>query len=640
MDRWEVTRGQFLRTIPASLAGAPMLSGGSPAENPPARKRDLLFFFADEKAPATGAVVPVLSWLADQAGMDFEAYICIRPKTWAGRILAFNGNGHREQFYYLANFYRQVHYCSLTESPALQFKREVLAFGGAVVSARKPAELVEFYRDLFAWAKAKLPEEALILPARPEQSKLWLQPFCYPDVNFRRALAVTDDLPAAAWQRLREAGVKKAVSLYCSDSAVELARQAKLTVSAADAVKSDDNYASITCRIADRWLPRAKGIAFADPVCTLKWQPYYLREKLLTLYEPSRWKEFAKTVGRYAAKTGNTLIVGNQMVEKMSDSVITEFSREGVVMSLAGVDARVGTTLQTRKSLPLDWLRDFPAPWEQECTDGSLADRAARQGIAVCFLFYAADLGHLPAMHRVLDLMLVEGLQCGFAFPSTWYDFQPQMLEQLYIPMDLGGVFPNIEPMLVSAGVGVATEAEGYLDPRVLSSSLRAARASIARHVGERHVPIGYYSFQDACPDYKHNTGKPPYDLFEKSGVEYAFSYKQEGQAPAILHESGKFTVMNQQGIHWFANNPKVSPLERLKEWEARLSGTGAPAWITFGFDIPFYGLCPRYFRGMESLVEVMSYVIAGGAQKKLFIARPHETVRYARMLKREGRAG
>ncbi len=631
---------------PSAMTGAGA-SGAEPGQQPAAgdipprqsgKKKNLLFFFTDEACPAAGAVTATLSWVAAKTGNDFEAYVCIRPKTWAGRILAFNGHGHQEQFYYLANFYEKVLYCSLTESPAVQFKREVMAFGGDVISSRKPKELVEFYRDVFLYFKMQWPKELMVLPSRPaSEDGLWVQPYCYPDVFFRQALGISEDAAENGFKRLKSVGAQKASLLYCSDRTAELARAAGLDVGIVDLIQPGDTYGTITCRIADRWIKRAKGVAFGDPVCTLKWQPHYIRERWVTLYQPTEWKSFVQTVGRYARQTGNHVIYGNQMVKPMDDNVVAAFSEQGMVMSLTGVDARIGTTLQSRKALPVDWLREARAPWEEECSDAFLQEQARKGGIPVCFLFYAADLGHLPVLSRVLDLMLVEGLKCGLAFPSTWYDFQPELLEQLYIPVDHGGVFPNVEPLMVSAGVGLATEAEGYLDASLFASSLREARRSIARHVGERLVPIGYYSFQDANPWYKHQSGRPPFNALEKAGFDYAVTYKDEDKPARIVHESRKFMAINQQNKQWFWHSWQTDVsyvLNRLKEWEKQVAAEEHPhGWIIFSFDMPSYGLCPHYLRGMEALVQAMTYAAAGGAQKKLFLAKPHEVVRYARIL-------
>ncbi|MCX7824790.1 MAG: hypothetical protein N2689_04460, partial [Verrucomicrobiae bacterium] len=611
-------------------------------------KKNLLFFFTDETCPSAGAVTATLNWVAAKTGNDFEAYVCIRPKTWAGEILAFTGHGHAEQFYYAANFYEKVLYCALTESPALQFKREVMAFGGDVITTQKPEDLAEFYRAIFDYFRLEFPKEIVLVRGRPQGEKsLWLQPYCYPDICFREALGVHAGAGAATLKRFRDLGAQKASVLYCLPQTVEMAQAAGLTVEIVDSVKDGDTYGTITCRIADRWIDRAKGIAFGDPHCTLKWMPFFLRERYLTLFEPVGWKEFTKTLARYAKKTGNNLIYGSQTVKPMTDDVATEFSKEGLIMSLVGLDARIGTTIQSRRALPVDWLRDVRPPWEEECADKFLEERAAKDAIAVCVLFYASDLGHLPALSRVLDLMLVKDMKCGLAFPSTWYDFQPQLVEQLYIPIRHGGVYPAIEPLLVSAGQGVATEAQGYLDGELLTRSLLEAKAQIARHVGENLLPKGYYPFQDACPGYKHGAGEPPFAALEKAGVEYCITYQHEQEFPQIVYQTAKLTALNQQTLHWFPGFEALAPLDRLRDWERRMAIHRRNGWIFLAFDLPFYGLCPAYMGGaamptlqttMETVLRAMQYAASGGKTGRLFLAKPHEVVRYSRVLQKLGK--
>jgi hypothetical protein len=639
-----MNRRSFLKT--ATLAAVPFAGAANKAKAASrSGKKNLLFFFTDEACPSAGAVTATLNWVAEKTGNDFEAYVCIRPKTWAGEILAFTGHGHAEQFYYAANFYEKVLYCALTEEPALQFKREVMAFGGDVIATRKPGELAEFYRDVFAYFKTELPQEIVLVPGRPKDDQaLWLQPYCYPDICFREALGVNADIGGATLDRLKDAGVRKASILYCPQQTVEVAKAFGLAAEVVDSVKEGDTYGSITCRIADRWMDRAKGIAFGDPHCTLKWMPFYLRERHLTLFEPIEWKAFTKTLARYAKKTGTHFIYGSQTVKGHTDDVATEFAKEGLIMSLVGLDARIGLTIQSRQRLPVDWLAQARTPWEEEYSDKFLEQRAARGGIPVCFLFYASDIGHLPALPRVLDLMLVDGMRCGLAFPSTWYDLQPQLLEQLYIPAQHGGVFPKIEPLLASAGVGVATEARDHLDAALLTRSLNEAKAQIARHVGEKLVPRGCYPFQDACPGYKHGTGEPQFAALEKAGIEYCITYKHEEDNPQIVYQSDKLTAINQQTLHWFPNAEAVSPLNKLKHWKNSIPSHGRKGWIVLGFDLPFYGLCPAYFGGakpgvsMESVLEAMQYAAGGGGvTQRLFLATPHEVVRYAKILQKSG---
>ena len=98
--------------------------------------KTLLLFFSDEKVKACPAVVPTLAHVAKEKGIDFETYICTCPMSYGGEMLPLIGNGHMEQFLYLANYYDKILYCALTSEFGFQFRREVLAFGGEVMIHR------------------------------------------------------------------------------------------------------------------------------------------------------------------------------------------------------------------------------------------------------------------------------------------------------------------------------------------------------------------------------------------------------------------------------------------------------------------------------------------------------------------------
>ena len=96
------------------------------------KNKKLLFFFSDETCASCNAVVPTLARLAQEMGMDFENYIAVRPWCWLGKVLPTVGYNHLESFLYLANFYDEIYYCSLTDRASLPFRREVLAEDGII----------------------------------------------------------------------------------------------------------------------------------------------------------------------------------------------------------------------------------------------------------------------------------------------------------------------------------------------------------------------------------------------------------------------------------------------------------------------------------------------------------------------------
>ena len=100
---------------------------------------------------------------------------------------------HGESFCYLANFYRKILFVSLTDFPSFQFRREILAWGGEVVSCRRESELAEFYSEVVAYFKTPFPECAGVLPDAPEDTTQIVE-----GQSFLRPISTTTSIPAAS----------------------------------------------------------------------------------------------------------------------------------------------------------------------------------------------------------------------------------------------------------------------------------------------------------------------------------------------------------------------------------------------------------------------------------------------------------
>lgn len=619
------------------------------------KKGKLLFFFSDESCPDCATVVPTLCMLAKDVGIDFESYICSRPYSWQGTVLPFNGHGHLESFYYLANFYDEILYCSLTDEHSFQFRREVLAFGGKILSTRSKNEVVEFYIDIFGAFGKSLPDTALVLPDRVSGERYYT-PYCGPDIIRLGALGIGESAFNKSKNLLFENGIKNIFALYCAPDKAEII----------DSVSENDSYASVTKRIAQRNISAAKQIGFIDPDGLLRWQTYFSRNCIVSLYEDMEWEDFIPTVKKYADITGNSDIIGNQIVwnpiQKMvrnNDAVIAELGKHNLIHNLVGVNPRIGFTVQTEKKLPLDWLEDENCitPWDDEYSDEFLEEKLESGCIPVCPVFYAADLGHLPVLTHFIDMMCLDGMRAGIAFPATWYDYAPELVEQIYIPLSQGGVCPNLEPLLSSVGSAVATEAEGFMKPEMLSSLLSRALKKIENCIGKKRLPRGLYPFQDASPFYKKDSANPQFDVIASLGFEYYISYKNSESPAKILYRNYGMTALNQQTKQWFPEAGE--PTEFVKKWEndclARMKESGKAEWIVMGFDTPFYGLTPNYLgeiefedmrlgwakhaHGMKSIYSFMQYVRrSGGDSGRLFLVKPHELYRFTEIAYSKGK--
>lgn len=609
------------------------------------KNKHLLFYFSDEKCAASPAVVPTLAALADGLGIDFETYICSRPLSWGGKTLPFTGHMHGESFYYLANFYEKIYFVSLSDFKSFQFRREILGWGGDVVSCRRGNEVLKFYNEVFTFFNKPLPDTVAVVPDPPAdtshlvEGEAFLSPYFYYDIFKGGLLGMTASLYRESAEALAGTGIKKVMAFACR---VETGMP---PVEYPYGSTSGTDYGDITGKIAEKWSGQASGIAYGDGNTMSRWTAYFLRENLIPLYQPFRWEEFVPVIADYSKKIGNPMIVGCQNVyPHNTDAVMAEFSKYGMFFDLIGVDPRHGFSIQKKHKLPLDWLADADAPWENEYSDAWLQEKIDAQAIPVCFLLYAADLGHLPTLPRILDLMSQDGNRAGIAFPSTWYDYHPELLEQLYIPLEQGGVFPQLEPMISSGGDVVISESEGMIEPEILTARLLKAKADIAAAIGEKLVPRGYYPWQDASPFYRSNTGTPQFDAVATAGFEYYISYRNSRMSPEILYNSKGMLAFNQPQVgQWLPGEGDSEVLIRKYEAEK-------PQWIILPYDMPFFGLSPVYLNGealherfkgrimgMQTIAKTMKYVRSGGDSSKLFMLKPHELSRYIKLLKKSG---
>ncbi len=620
------------------------------------KKDKLLFYFSDENCDASVAVIPTLALLAEKQGIDFETYICTRPESLFGKVLPTVGHNHIESFYYLANFYEKIIFCSISSFKSAQFKREIAAFGGDIISCRSNEEVLSFYEDVFGYFNCELPKEAIVIPKKPDNyhqdsGKKWIAPYCYPDIQNSGKLGLDETTFNTHTDKLKKLGITNIDMLYCSVDAEGF------TLNCIDTMTEEENYFEVTKRIAERNMEYAKGVGFSNPSEICRCEVQFCRRKLVTFYQDYEWEKVIPTISDYAKALGNHTVLGNQVVCKSEsgvigcvDHVISAFAQNGVVMDLIGINPRVGFSIQTEQKLELDWLEEIPAPWEVEYSDEYLKEKIAEGCIPVCFLFYSADLGHLPVLPRFLDLMQIEGMRAGIAFPATWYDYQPELLEQLYIPLQQGGVFPQLEPLISSVGMGVASEAKDYISPEFLTELLTTAKNKIKSHIGEHLVPKGYYPFQDSTPFYKANNGEPQYEVVDKVGFEYYITYRNGDSPASIEYESETMTVLNQQRRQWMPDwATGKTPMEVLQKWEDYyVQNPEHPGWIVMPFDTPFYGLSPVYLGNtsiyedkkkfsIHYIVDVMQYVRRkGGDSGKLFMLKPHELYRYAKLLKEQ----
>jgi hypothetical protein len=579
--------------------------------------RKLLFFITDWMVEEKSVASATLSWLSQKHGWLYDSYIQKYVLTPPGGLPQTECAGpyfsafHNEQFYYISNCF-DIAYCTIG---GRRFLRDLKAFGKKEVTIRKSGEISNFYRDVFSFFGEPIPEKAIMVGTTPFEAGFGLDAYVFPEICGKRALGITESISDGELQGLKTMGVRVIETIFTPDEKMKSLEKMGLGVRVLEHSK---DFESFTRWVADRWIKDYKGISYADPVLAAYWIPFFARKRILPLYSPN-WKKFVPIVASYAERVKNDLIWGRQPW----DDFITELSKYGKVMQLID-NTRPAITVKDEIDYPVHYVKPEFDYWSKEIPDEVFIDKKKNDKIAVTFLLFANDLRHFTIIPRIFDLIKAQKVKIGLAITDAWYDHAPELLEDTLIPIESGGTFPFIEPLVCSAGLGAATEAKGFLPREKYLQFLMESKRRIARRWGEKLVPKGYYPWQDSSPYYKPESGEPQFDVVREAGFEYYITYKHGGKDPEVLYEDGNFIVLNQQTIQW----ERDSPMEVIKEIENRIKGTG---FIIVGLDSPFWGFHPFYVDELRKLRDAMEYTKNTG-KGRLFSATPHEIARYARI--------
>ncbi len=611
--------------------------------------KKLLFLLSDAGCSMSMPVTATLAWLAKEKGIEFDAYFVGRsvpevvtnffPKEcdarklidgfltpedvglgWMGGIAPFR-ESHIVDVYSVLNYYDVLACSNVKENRRFMGFLKIL--GKRLVSVRKKAEVAAFYEDVFSHFKEKLPAKAVMVPSTPFglEDQLLIESYCYPEIFFSKSLGLDTSIAEEELDKLWELGLREISLLYCPQDMASKLEKLGFSTKIIDSLKPGDTYGTATKRIFDRWKDHAKGVAYSDPNLTLYWAPLFCRKNILSLFDFD-WEKFASVVADCSDQTNSKIIWGRQL----SDNFIPVLSKRDKIFVI--IDAgRPAVTI--KQEIPYAPAPVVETPWDNELSDGELLQKAKEGGIPATILLYAGDVRHLTIAPNLFPSASLMRVKVGVAVPVDFYEYIPEWMDDVYIPYEDGGSVPYIEPMICSAGIGVATEAKGYLSGRTLTESLIKTKEQISKQWGEAAVPIGYYPFQDASPFYKRDTAEPQFEAVRSAGFQYCVTYKDEDKFPRIVYEKDGFVAVNQQVNQWTRN-----PFEDLKKWEEKISKKGESGWIIISIDSPFFGFMFYEMKSGNKLIDAMNLIKKGGASGKLFSATPHEISRFAKIIK------
>lgn len=587
-------------------------------------RKKIWLLLAYASNPDVALIAPTAAWIAEQAGADFECYF---EDYRDGRLFAQSGStvlGGRqlEHFNYL-NAAADVHYilygdCTLFHSSLYAFQADILA------EADEPDAL---YRVLLERAGISEEPEILLCPEGPVETapgkNLDVLPYLYPDIYFSRRLAYP-------WRC--KPGNTRCAALFPPPSL-----EPDPLLSVIDTVSPQDTYGSLTLRIAKRNLSHARGVAFGDPPAIASQLATLCREKRVAVFGevkhlPNReivFNDYTEAVSEINAETadlceavGNPVLLGRQT----GDGDLFAWGKRGICMQIMDPNR---PTFPIVRTIPHVWTSKGASIYSEEPDDAQL-ERYARQGkILAGLIFHSGEMAHNEAMLNLVEYCSITGLKLGIAVHAARYQTCAQAWELIQVPVESGGAFGLIEPLLHSGGMGIM--AEHGCPPALLHRHCLNALQSIREIAGEENLPVGYYAFCDTDLDTLQSVDPLLFSAAEQSGLEYFVSSARPGRN-RILYRHDGFSAINQSTRCQCYGSPfvRINSIENLRE----NCSVSAPGWILTTMDAPVVSFNPYIWKRGNRFVEIADYLMQGG---RIINATPHTIARYARILDRLG---
>jgi hypothetical protein len=485
-------------------------------------KPKLLLYLTAEANPAKNAAAATLAWAAEAAGWFFEVYYDAYRlgEHYGGGDPAWLPSGyltggtmvgahHHERLYLLLHRFETV---ALTDGP--------VAFGPTLAQLDVPRYAVSGFADLYTRAfetlEQPVPAQAIVIDARPRRDLAGVDAYFYSDIADKHALGLEiNALTADDLARLTQVGLQAIQPLVLGDKGQKKLEgllnevDANLAISlkmgeAIDTLVPEDDYGAITERVVRRWRkPRSGwveepvgGWVLADPTAVAAWIPDAWRSRRLAIYSKPQRLVIERLKDELWEVSGLERTVFGRQYE---DSDFFELSSLGLPFQL--IDP-------CRPPFPV--LRVTEYHWETQTetqtAHASLADteptdeqlRAwAKDGrVLTSLIFWTGMIRELENLPRVLDLVALSKMKGALALTVPAMEYQPEALELLRVPLERGGVFPHLEIMLASCGLGAAIESR--LPAGFLADYLQASNAEMERlGIPAAWRPQGWWATMD-----------------------------------------------------------------------------------------------------------------------------------------------
>ncbi len=459
-------------------------------------KKKLLLYLSRANHPENIPIASTLAWLCQSQNHLFDNYydsyhLGIHFPGGDTRELeegqltggTVSGDRHFEEFYFLLlNF----------DVSAVCFKESILL--SSIKNLNIP--LVTFtdridvlYKKVFSQFNRNLPSKIVMVGSHFEKGLTGLEAYLYPEIYYRQALGVPDSISEEELAALCEEE-KQISCLHVEEGVIHRLREKRFDVEVVDRLRENDDYLSITRRLAERWKEKAKGWIIGDPTMVSHWLPLACDEDLIALYSVPQ-EEIISSLGETISSKGK-VVYGRQS----SDKDFFDLSKMNQCLQV--IDP-CRPPFQSVKHADYIWHTDQNKEgfYESEYSDEELKQFAQEGRVLISLMFWSGMIREIANLYSLMDLFAITKLRCGLVLTAQSYEYMRHSpLELLTIPLERGGVFPLAEPVLGSCGIGVGIESSMTVDR--IQENIKEALSRISQRIKkESFLPRGWWPTMD-----------------------------------------------------------------------------------------------------------------------------------------------
>jgi len=459
-------------------------------------RKKLILFLSKFNCPEKISIASTLAWLSESKNYLFDNYYDsyhqgihfgggdtrnMATGQLTGGTVA--GDRHFEELYFLLHNFD----VSLIVFQDSLFSNVIEHLNIPVISRTKQINLL--YKKVFDDLDAPLPSNIVMIGSNFNRALSGIEAYLYPEIYYRQAIGVPDSITEDELADLYQHG-SKIFCFYVDEGIISRLKQKKFEFEIIDQLKENDDYLSTTKRIALRWKDQIKGWILGDPMLVSHWLPKACEENLLSIYSVPQEK-IVSQLGDLIASKGN-VVYGRQY----SDSDFFELSKLNQCLQV--IDP-CRPPFQSVKHVDFRWHKNQNKKgfYDPEYSDEELVQFARDGRILVSLMFWSGMIREIANFYNLMDLFAMTMLRCGLVLTAQSYEYMMHSpLELITIPLDQGGVYPLVEPVLGSSGIGVGIES--CIDKNKLQETLKDALFRISRKVkNENYMPRGWWTTMD-----------------------------------------------------------------------------------------------------------------------------------------------